>query len=629
MLLPHWFVAQDLPLDLSRVTRRWIELVIADPSLGPIQPWQDVYHMLMGRLAEVLGDPEGRGQQAGEALGTAWQALRQQAPDRFDRALYHLQVAWQDYLDQSQQTRGRTEAFFSGVLRGLHGDVPLAEAPAAGVGWLQRLLPGEPGLQTVAEAVVGAVLRGHGWSQAAVFWWDADSREYRPLHVTGSFDGGPVPVGGEAAPLVLAGAEARVEIAWPWLRLWQPLLEGRGLLAVSRLARSPVQMHELQALATLAAQTDVLLAQTETLRRTQDSRQVLSRQVVELATSSAEFLLLQEIVQLAQQIGDGDALGEALLERLRTVMVASRSEWWRFDPLHRQLWCRQVRGGVMPEGLRPVPESAWLAEAPGLSLTPLLVDDEAPRRSRSRKPAEGRRLVMPVCAGERFIGTLDFVRQQDVAPFTEADVRLAMTLAGFVAPLLRQLELQEELAVQARQDCLTGLPHRQHLRQLLEAAWAQCRREGCPFGLLLVDVDGLGSLNETFGFPVGDAVLRGVAQRLQAGVARLGTVGRWGDDEFLVMLPCLSRTEAQRVARRLYRSAGEPISHGQAVLPVTISIGRVTVDPEDPADPVRLLQAAERDLQQAKAKRAQLRLAQYWEQDDDAADHPQTRADRG
>jgi diguanylate cyclase (GGDEF)-like protein len=628
MLLQQWFVGRDLPLDLSRVTRRWIELVVADAAVGPVQVWQDLHQSLMDRLAEVVEDPEGPDPQAGEALGAAWQVLRQRAPDRFDRAFFHLQVAWQDYLNQTQLARGRTEAFFTGVLRGLHGEWPALVRAASPEDWLRRLRPGELGLQGVAEAVIASVQQGYAWTQAAFYWWDVEAQHYRPLHSAHPLD---EPAGfGDGRPptVVLQGNETRVEVAWPWLRLWQPLLEGRGLLVVGRPARAPVQMRELQALATLAAQADLLLAQAETLRQTQDSRQTLSRQVVELATATAELKLLQEIVQLAQRFGDSDALGGALLERLSAVLVAERSEWWRLDAAGQSLWCRQAQGGCPPAGHRPVPDKGWLAHANGLVLQPLLADDEPARRGRPRRMTEGRRLIMPVCAGERFIGTIDFVRPQSMAPFTEADVRLAATLGGCVSPLIRQLELQDELAVQARQDRLTALPHRQHLRHLLESAWAQAGWEDRPFSLLLIDVDRLGSVNETLGFPVGDAVLRAVADRLVAGVARLGSVGRWGDDEFLVLLPGLGRTEAQRLARKLYSACAEPMTQADLALPMTISIGRVTAEPGEPADAERMLRAADRELIQAKAKRDQLRLAQYWEQDDDGHDPPQARADR-
>lgn len=625
MLLSQWFVAQDLPLDVSRVARRWLDLMLADASLGSLQPWQDVYHPLMVRLAEVLEDPAGTSAGAGAALGTTWQALRRRDPDGFDRVLFYLQVAWQEYLDQAQQTRSRAESFFADLLETLHGD-PLPVEPVRDlIDWLPGLLPGEQGREAVAAAVVAAAQRRHAWPQAALFWWDAATAAYRPLHVRGGFAGAPPAAGREEA--TVARAEALVDIQWPWLRLWQPLLQGQGLLAVSRPARAPVRLTELQTLATLAAQTEVLMVQAETVRRAQDSRHALSRQVVELATVSAERDLLKEIVQLSQRFDDGDALADALLERLGTALVAARSEWWRFEPLDQTLRRRRVHGDVAGTGQRPLPESGWLAQASDMSLMPVL-RDESGRRIRTTRPPRGRRLIMPVCAGERFIGTIDFVRDADVAPFTEADLALAATLAGFVAPLIRQLELHDELALQARLDPLTGLPHRQHLRHLLETAWDRSRREGQPFSLLLVDVDRLRQINETLGFPVGDAMLRTVSDRLVAGVSRLGTVGRWGDDTFLVMLPGLGRPEAQRLARRLYRACSVPGDPAGMPWPLAVSLGRVTADPEDCTEPEHLLRAAEEELQQAKSKRDQLRLAQYWEQDDDGVDPSPTRADR-
>jgi len=108
---------------------------------------------------------------------------------------------------------------------------------------------------------------------------------------------------------------------------------------------------------------------------------------------------------------------------------------------------------------------------------------------------------------------------------------------GIAANLSEQRRSEAETSRMARLDPLTGLANRAAMRSMLDAALrnAESRREGCA--LLLVDLDRFKAVNDTLGHPIGDALLKEVAQRLSLVVGELGQVGRLGGDEFEAVLP--------------------------------------------------------------------------------------------
>ncbi|MBC7544784.1 MAG: sensor domain-containing diguanylate cyclase [Candidatus Sericytochromatia bacterium] len=619
MLLEHWFLGHDLRVDLSQVTRRWIAHLVTDPLVGPLQPWQGLYHDVMGQLGEFIEDPDGSTlpEDFGLAVGSAWQRQRLQAPERFDRCLYYLQAALQEYLEQSRTTRVRVETFFSAMLHGLHGADPavvvsgtLPEVRQ----WLPTLPAAQQGLPAIAEAVVRAARVGGHWQEAALYWWDGATGNYLPLHVSGPFPPLEILQAATLHDQAPCQCEPYVDLRLPALRLWQPLLRGQGLLGLSREALMPVQLQELHAVMTFAAQTEVVLDQAEELARSQASRHQLSRQVVELATATSELTLVREIFQLVRQAGDAESLVALLLAHLRGVMVAARCELWLLDPAREGLEWRSACGGDTGTSRRPVTETAWLATGAALTLVPVLADETPGGSGRGRSRGRHKRLIMPICASDRWIGSIEFVRDATVSVFTEADRLLAESLAGFIAPLVQQLALQDQLTTQASLDVLTGLPHRLRLRQLLDQQLGQARREGQPFSLLLADIDGLDAYNQSLGFPVGDALLRHLGRQIAGCLADGARVGRWGGDEFLILLPHEGRPEALRTARRIYEVCCRRYEgNGVSIMP-TVSLGIVT-DEGDGADPEALLRAAQQEMQAAKGKRDQRLLAQFWEQD--------------
>jgi len=162
-----------------------------------------------------------------------------------------------------------------------------------------------------------------------------------------------------------------------------------------------------------------------------------------------------------------------------------------------------------------------------------------------------------------------------------------------------RLQAQAEIQRLADSDPLTGLANRSHFEAELRAAVAA----GGIVGLLFVDLDGFKLVNDTHGHAVGDDVLRAVAGRLD-GAAGGALVGRYGGDEFLVLLPALDRSAtAHAVAARVAKRLAEPFAIAGHALTVRASIG-CAVLPDEAADADALLNRADAAMYRAKRSSA-------------------------
>ncbi len=161
-------------------------------------------------------------------------------------------------------------------------------------------------------------------------------------------------------------------------------------------------------------------------------------------------------------------------------------------------------------------------------------------------------------------------------------------------------QTQERLTHLANVDVLSGLPNRGRVRQLLGEALRSATTGNVPCAIMFLDLDGFKPVNDTFGHPKGDAVLRAVAKRLVDEVATNGTVGRMGGDEFAIVInDAQSRRKVEQVADRIIQAIKEPYIIDQTEIRIGVSIG-CAFGPIDGATVDDLILKADLALYQAK-----------------------------
>jgi diguanylate cyclase (GGDEF)-like protein len=198
------------------------------------------------------------------------------------------------------------------------------------------------------------------------------------------------------------------------------------------------------------------------------------------------------------------------------------------------------------------------------------------------------------------------------ASLSDARRRLAVTLAEHVALAIANLKLRETLRRQSIRDQLTGLLNRRYMEESLDRELMRASRSQSPLGLVLLDVDRLKQVNDTFGHEAGDRLLQTVSRFLQRRTRADDVLCRLGGDEFVIVMPgaslTIARDRAEQLLTEFRRVAIDFSSQGEAA--PSLSMG-LTVFPEHAQTGAGLLRAADLALYRAKAEgRDQLAIGQ-------------------
>jgi diguanylate cyclase (GGDEF)-like protein len=273
-----------------------------------------------------------------------------------------------------------------------------------------------------------------------------------------------------------------------------------------------------------------------------------------------------------------------------------------------------VRGSLEDEGYRVIEAVDGLAALEYCRLDPpdvLLLDVEMPQfdgyqvLSALKGDVElkdipvvfltSRSRTADVVAGLRG-GAHDYLKK----PFENIELIARVGSAVHVKKLQDQLRQRNaDLDRMSRTDALTGLYNRRHLDEELLHQQSNANRHNDPLCVVLLDIDHFKRVNDNYGHSAGDLVLRGFADRLRAELRAGDIAGRWGGEEFLIIMPRTDSDGGLEVAERLRSTtAAKPIAAGEVDIEVSVS-GGCASSTGDSAE--ALLHLADTCLYRAKA----------------------------
>jgi diguanylate cyclase (GGDEF)-like protein len=208
------------------------------------------------------------------------------------------------------------------------------------------------------------------------------------------------------------------------------------------------------------------------------------------------------------------------------------------------------------------------------------------------------RVELPLQAGGTSFGSLVLSGSE----FSVLDVETASLLVGHAVIALENARLHRILEQQALVDALTGLANRRAAEQALTVELARAVRFGSPLSLVFADLDHFKQVNDRFGHPSGDLVLRELAAVLASTVREIDLAARWGGEEFCLILPGTDLAGAARLAERVRTALAERTILTAEGLPlhVTASFGVAGQPPL--ATPEELIASADAALYDAKRR---------------------------
>lgn len=189
-------------------------------------------------------------------------------------------------------------------------------------------------------------------------------------------------------------------------------------------------------------------------------------------------------------------------------------------------------------------------------------------------------VIVPLVAGGRVIGTLSVNSSAAPRRFTADEIEVLETVANQLALGVRNARLYGRARDRANEDSLTGIFNHRYLHERLEHELLRAKRAGHPLAIALFDLDNFKMFNDTFGHQAGDEVLRVVAATLGMCLRGTDIGGRYGGDEFLVILPQADEPGAQMLLDRVRRKLEEQAKAGFPPVPIELSAG-IAVYPRD------------------------------------------------
>jgi diguanylate cyclase (GGDEF)-like protein len=181
---------------------------------------------------------------------------------------------------------------------------------------------------------------------------------------------------------------------------------------------------------------------------------------------------------------------------------------------------------------------------------------------------------VPLMDGSRHFGILCMLLNGDGKKFNAHDLSLADSIGHQINIDILNARLFKDIQRLAITDPLTGWYNRRHIFELAQNELERSQRYDHPMAVIMLDIDWFKQINDTHGHLVGDQVLQAIARRIEKNLRKPDIGGRYGGEEFIILLPETGIIAAQQAAERIRVTvSNQPIATTKGVIPVTISLG--------------------------------------------------------
>lgn len=329
----------------------------------------------------------------------------------------------------------------------------------------------------------------------------------------------------------------------------------------------------------------------------------------EVAMMREQVRAMEKISQMSLSQTSPNRVVERFLQLSASLILCDRTALWLTDDSHTRL--ERLGRAASSAGLGPAHVrfgEGWVGRAADRQ-TPLIVRDGArdPRGAAAEEGARGEApfsiMLLPLVAGGETVGVAQFERD-GAAAFTDRDLGRVRALGSLAAATIANIRMHQAVYNQAVTDPLTGLFNRRHMQSALQDERRRAQRYGHALSVIMLDVDSFKSYNDTYGHPQGDVLLQKLSALLRESLRGVDVIGRYGGEEFIVVMPETRQEEALRTAERLRQAIAAAAFPTHADAPDattsrTISLGIATF-PDDTDDTQQLIQRADDALYEAK-----------------------------
>ncbi|MHA7630932.1 sensor domain-containing diguanylate cyclase [Corallococcus sp. M7] len=379
-----------------------------------------------------------------------------------------------------------------------------------------------------------------------------------------------------------------------------PILEGsglvRGVLVADKLKNEPFTDQDEKMLTTIAGE---VLRSIEVervmsyIRKTRDEKDRFFRAIEELNRAGSPDQVFVAVLEATRQLAGLDFCAVTLVSEVEGKRVHRVARMTGVTAQGKALEGQtfQDNNGLVANVVR------YGAPLPGRDIKAMdrqvIFDEETQVRGL------GALKIFPLVAGDRILGTL-VAGSRKKAAFEQDVLRMIEVIAIQAAQAVLRAQLYEQMERMATTDGLTGLLNHRTFQSRADEILAQARRYNRKCSIMLTDVDHFKSVNDTYGHPTGDQVLKGVARIIKTLARDTDVVARYGGEEFVMVMPETDVQGAKIIAERIREAVmAEVFQTEMGPLRITMSLGIATF-PDNAMEKQQMIDLADQCLYHSK-----------------------------